>query len=314
MDLATVPKEGGFAHQNRPPWIKARLSNSQQFTVTSTLIQEEKLHTICEEALCPNRAECFSHGVATFLLLGDTCTRNCRYCHVKVGRPGAVDLTEPRRVAKAVERLGLSYVVLTSVNRDDLADGGATVFALTVQAIKQLTPKCTVELLIPDFKENTGALSAVTQSAAEVIGHNLETVRSLFPVVRAQGNYDRSLRVLIQLKALRPEGSTKSGLMLGLGEREEEVHQALKDLRAADCDFLTLGQYLQPTTEYHPVQKYYSPEEFVSWKQRAEHLGFIHVEAGPLVRSSYRADKLRSYLSEERVEERVEEQESRKES
>ena len=279
-----------------PPWIKVRLKNNHQFRSTSALLQEFKLNTICEEGLCPNRAECFSYGVATFMLLGDTCTRNCRYCYVKVGRPAAIDTTEPERVAQAVQKLQLSYVVLTSVNRDDLPDGGAGVFAATVQKIKEFIPSCTVELLIPDFKENSAALSIVANSGAVVIGHNIETVRSKFKDVRAQGNYDLSLRVLKQLKLLQPELKTKSGLMLGLGETEEEIEQTLFDLRKQGCDFVTLGQYLRPTSHHYPVHQYYKPEEFIDWKKRAEKIGFLQVESGPLVRSSYRADKLKVHL------------------
>lgn len=279
-----------------PPWIKVRLKDNHQFSSTSALLQEFKLNTICEEGLCPNRAECFSYGVATFMLLGDTCTRNCRYCHVKVGRPAAIDATEPERVAQAVQRLQLSYVVLTSVNRDDLPDGGAAVFAATVQKIKELIPSCTVELLIPDFKENSAALRTVAHCGALVIGHNIETVRSKFKDVRAQGNYDLSLRVLKQLKVLQPELKTKSGLMVGLGETEEEIEQTLLDLRKQECDFVTLGQYLRPTSQHYPVQQYYKPEEFIVWKKRAEKIGFLQVESGPLVRSSYRADKLKVHL------------------
>lgn len=279
-----------------PPWIKVRLKDNHRFSSTSALLQEFKLNTICEEGLCPNRAECFSHGVATFLLLGDTCTRNCRYCHVKVGRPKPVDKTEPERVAQAVKKLNLSYVVLTSVNRDDLPDGGASIFAASVQKIKELSPSCTVELLIPDFKENIEALRMVAHCGAPVIGHNIETVRSRFKEVRAQGNYDLSLRVLRQLKSLRPELKTKSGLMVGLGETEEEIEQTLLDLRKQGCDFVTLGQYLQPTPQHYPVQQYYKPEQFLEWKKKAEAMSFLQVESGPLVRSSYRADKVRVHL------------------
>lgn len=278
-----------------PSWIKVRY-NGEKFQDTVTVLRDLGLNTICDEGLCPNKSECFRHGVATFMLLGKVCTRNCRYCHVAVGRPSVIDPLEPLRVALAVQRLGLKYVVITSVNRDDLVDQGAGVFVETARQIKQLVPVCDIEFLIPDFKAESDLLRQVVNSSAVVIGHNIETVQRLFHSLRPQGNYDRSLKVLRDLKTIRSSLKTKSGLMLGLGEHDEEIYQTLKDLRSVGCNFLTLGQYLRPAAGYALVTKYYTPKEFLRWKELAEALGFEHVESGPLVRSSYRADKLSAKL------------------
>ena len=279
-------------------WLKVRYSSPSQFDHTISILSELKLNTICQEGLCPNRAECFSHGVATFMILGNKCTRNCHYCHVAPGKPVTIDKTEPERVAKAVQQLGLSYVVITSVNRDDLPDGGACMFVETVDKIRELNPKCAVELLIPDFKGNFESLRSIVQIQPEVLSHNIETVEEIFSKVRPQGNYLLSLQLIGKIKQVNLLQKTKSSLMLGLGEEEIQIEKTLRDLIHRGCDFLTLGQYLQPTEMHWPVKKYYTPNQFEKWRLIALGLGFKHVESGPLVRSSYRADKLQFHLTQ----------------
>jgi lipoic acid synthetase len=249
------------------------------------------LHTVCQEARCPNIAECWGHKTATFMLLGDTCTRNCGFCAVTHGRPLAIDPAEPVRVAAAVARLGLEHIVVTSVNRDDLPDGGAAHFAATARAIKHLLPGSRVEVLVPDFQGDLEAVGTVVHSPIDVFNHNLETVPRLYRRVRAGAHYERSLAVLAAARrvAARPEMLTKAGLMLGLGETEDELIRVLKDLRAVGCDVLTLGQYLRPSAAHLPVERYVPPEEFAALGSHARELGFGHVESGPLVRSSYHA-------------------------
>jgi lipoic acid synthetase len=246
-----------------------------------------KLHTICEEARCPNRWECWNARTATFLILGDICTRRCHYCSVGTGRPLAVDPEEPRRIAQAVQALSLRHAVITSVNRDELADGGAAVFAETIRLTKQHNPDCTIEVLIPDFEGNAAALELVCRERPDVLNHNIETVPRLFPSLRPQGKYHRSLELLARAKTQRMQ--TKSGLIVGMGERSEEVEQVLRDLRMVDCDVVTIGQYLQPTTHHLPVAHFYVPADFARWKQEGLAMGFKHVEASPLTRSSYHA-------------------------
>ncbi len=275
-----------------PDWLRIKHHKNGNSTQTQNFISGLKLNTICEEGNCPNRSECFSRGTAAFLILGEKCTRNCLYCNVNPGKPLPWDCSEPLRLAQAVKKLNLSYAVLTSPARDDLPDGGASAFVETVQKIKELNPACRVELLIPDFKGNMEALKRVVESQAEVIGHNLETVEEIFPQVRIQGNYSCSLQVLKQIKILNPRQKTKSSLMLGLGETKEQVEKTLREIRQQGCDFLSLGQYLQPSEKHFPVSKYYTPQEFEQWKEKALALGFSHVESGPLVRSSYHADTL----------------------
>ena len=275
--------------RRHPEWIKVRAPGGEGYASTKRVVQSLDLHTVCEEAHCPNLAECWGHRTATFMLLGDVCTRNCGYCAVAHGRPVAVDPHEPERVAEGVERLGLRHVVVTSVDRDDLADGGASHFAATAHAIKRRLPACTVEVLTPDFKGNLDALAAVVDAPIDVFNHNTETVPRLYKLARPGGRYERCLSILAAAKARRPSLLTKTGLMLGLGEETTEVHAVLGDLREVGCDILTLGQYLQPTKQHLPIARYLTPAEFDELGTAARALGFRHVESGPLVRSSYHA-------------------------
>lgn len=275
--------------RRHPPWLKVRAPGGSGFTATLGIVRELGLHTVCEEAHCPNIAECWGHQTATVMLLGDTCTRNCAFCAVAHGRPLTVDPHEPGRVAEAVERLGLRHVVVTSVNRDDLPDGGARHFAATVHAIRARRPECRIEVLVPDFQGDLGAVAIVTATPVDVFNHNVETVPRLYRRVRPGARYERSLAVLEA--AVDPAGRrlTKAGLMLGLGEERGEVLRVLGDLRSAGCSILTLGQYLRPSARHLPVERYLPPEEFDALRQLAMGMGFRHVESGPLVRSSYHA-------------------------
>ncbi len=275
--------------RRHPPWLKVRAPGGPGFAETMATVRELGLHTVCQEARCPNIGECWGHRTATFMLLGDTCTRNCGFCAVTHGRPLAVDPAEPLRVASAVARLGLRHVVVTSVNRDDLADGGAAHFAATAGAIKRLLPGCRVEVLVPDFQGNLASVAEVVASPIDVFNHNLETVPRLYRRVRAGARYARSLAVLEAAHRGRERLLTKTGLMLGLGETQEELASVFRDLRSIGCDILTLGQYLRPSGEHLPVERYVPPEEFTALGAEALALGFRHVEAGPLVRSSYHA-------------------------
>src|SRR5947208_9410885 len=263
-------------------------------------MREGRLHTVCEEAHCPNIGECWEAGTATFMILGDTCTRACGFCAVKTGRPGALDRLEPMRVANAVREVDLTHAVVTSVNRDDEADGGASIFAATIRWIRRLAPETSVEVLIPDFMGNWDALATIMAARPEILNHNTETVPRLYRRVRPKARYERSLELLERAKALAPDRPTKSGLMLGLGETRAELVEVFADLRAVGCDVLTLGQYLQPTPKHLPIVRYVPPEEFAALRTEALALGFPHVEAGPLVRSSYHArepvDSLRSLV------------------
>jgi len=275
--------------RRHPPWLKVRAPGGPGFAETMATVRELGLHTVCQEARCPNIGECWGHRTATFMLLGDTCTRNCGFCAVTHGRPLAVDPAEPLRVASAVARLGLRHVVVTSVNRDDLADGGAAHFAATAGAIKRLLPGCRVEVLVPDFQGNLASVAEVVASPIDVFNHNLETVPRLYRRVRAGARYARSLAVLEAAHGGRDRLLTKTGLMLGLGETQEELASVFRDLRSIGCDILTLGQYLRPSGEHLPVERYVPPEEFTALGAEALALGFRHVESGPLVRSSYHA-------------------------
>ncbi|MDT7042074.1 lipoyl synthase [Candidatus Nitronereus thalassa] len=277
------------AKKRLPSWFKVKLQPGRHYQEMRRLVEAHGLHTICEEARCPNIWECWNHRTATFLLLGDICTRRCHYCSVETGKPGAVDTQEPDRVAKAVQALQLRHAVLTSVNRDDLEDGGASIFAETVYAIRHVIPTCKVEVLIPDFQGSEGALARMMEAAPDILNHNVETVPRLFPSVRPQGKYPRSLELLHRAKAYG--GKTKSGLMVGMGETPEEIHGVLRDLRSVECDIVSIGQYLQPTKDHRAVDRYYTPQEFDEWKQVGLRLGFRHVESGPLVRSSYHAEQ-----------------------
>jgi lipoic acid synthetase len=275
--------------RRHPPWLKVRAPGGPGFTETMATVRELGLHTVCQEARCPNIGECWGHRVATFMLLGDTCTRNCGFCAVVHGRPPAVDRDEPDRVAAAVGRLGLQHVVVTSVDRDDLPDGGAAHFAATARAIRRLLPACRVEVLVPDFRGRLASVAEVAAAPIDVFNHNLETVPRLYKRARAGAGYERSLAVLEKARSERSGLLTKSGLMLGLGESEDELLCVFRDLRRVGCDVLTLGQYLRPSAEQLPVERYVPPEEFAALRERALALGFRHVEAGPLVRSSYHA-------------------------
>jgi lipoic acid synthetase len=275
--------------RRHPDWLKVRIGGGENYSKVKTLLRSAKLHTICEEAKCPNIAECFGSGIAVFLILGNVCTRDCRYCNVTHGTPGPLNFNEPRNIAESVKTLGLKYVVITSVTRDDLKDGGASIFYETVQEIRQVNDACKIEVLIPDFRGDQKSIQKVVDAAPDVINHNIEVVEALFSHIRPQGNYRRSLKVLKTIKTKEKSIPTKSGFMVGLGENTEQILTTMHDLRDTDVDFLTIGQYLQPTRNHAEVKKYYPPEEFVQLKNAALQLGFLHVESGPLVRSSYHA-------------------------
>ncbi|MGI8927469.1 MAG: lipoyl synthase [Tepidiformaceae bacterium] len=275
----------------KPPWLKVRLPAGENFARLRDLMRGQQLHTVCEEARCPNIGDCWNRGTATFMILGDTCTRSCGFCAVKTGRPETLDRGEPARVALAVARMGLTHAVITSVNRDELEDGGAAIFAETIRRIRQLSPGTTIEVLIPDFKGNWDALATVLAARPEILNHNTESVPRLYHQVRPQAIYERSLELLRRAKALAPDGLTKSGLMVGLGETREELLPVFADLAASGVDILTIGQYLRPSPAHLPVARFWHPDEFAELKERALALGFRHVEAGPLVRSSYHAEE-----------------------
>jgi lipoic acid synthetase len=275
--------------RRHPEWIKVKAPHGEAFFDTKRLVRDLRLHTVCEEAHCPNVGECWGHKTATFMLLGDVCTRNCAFCAVAHGRPGTVDPYEPVRVAEGVVRLGLRHVVVTSVDRDDLPDGGAGHFARTAEAIKKRVPDCTVEVLVPDFQGDLAAVETVVNAPIDIFNHNTETVPRLYKKVRPGAKYERSLDVLRHARAHRPELLTKTGLMLGLGEEQAEVHAVFRDIAETGCNILTLGQYLRPSSSQLPVERYLSPAEFSALRQEALQFGFRHVESGPLVRSSYHA-------------------------
>jgi len=277
--------------RRHPDWLKVKIGSGENFVRVKSLLRKAKLHTICEEAKCPNIAECFGNRIAVFLILGDACTRNCRYCNVKHGNPSPLNINEPKDVAESVKGLCLNYVVVTSVTRDDLEDGGAIYFHETVKEIKKLNSNCKVEVLIPDFKGNIDSVKTVMESRPDVVNHNIEVVEKLFPAIRPQGNYQISLNVLNSIKKIDKNMLTKSGFMIGLGENKDQIVKTMKDLRSINVDFLTVGQYLQPTRDHIEIKKYYTPEEFREFKDIALNLGFKHVESGPLVRSSYHAEK-----------------------
>ncbi|HUJ77221.1 MAG TPA: lipoyl synthase [bacterium] len=278
------------APQRLPPWFKVKLNPSESFTGIRKLVKDEGLHTVCQEARCPNLHECWgTHGTASFMILGDICTRRCRFCAVGTGLPRALDPLEPLRVAASVLKMKLSHAHITMVNRDDLADGGASVMAATVRAIRARVPGCSVEVLTSDFMGSRDAISAVVESHPDIVSHNLETVRRLTARVRSRSSYDRSLGFLRTSRELDHSAVVKSSLMLGLGETRDEILQTFDDLRAADTDIVNLGQYLQPTRTNIPVQRYWTPEEFADLRDEALKRGFLHCESGPMVRSSYHA-------------------------
>ena len=275
-----------------PDWLRIRLPTSDTFGHTRALLDELKLHTVCESAKCPNHWECWSKGTATFMIAGDRCTRACPFCAVSTAKPQALEADEPRRVAEAARRMRLRHVVITAVARDDLQDGGADHFRRTIEAVRELNPRIVIEVLTPDFNDNDASIEMVLSARPEIFNHNLETVRRLTPSVRHRATYDRSLSVLARVKARAGNSLyTKSGLMLGLGEQDDEVLTAMDDLRSAGCDVLTLGQYLQPTLRHLPVTEFVSPEKFAEFGQAARAKGFVHVASGPMVRSSYHADE-----------------------
>lgn len=272
-----------------PSWFKIKLESGQEFQRMKTLLNQYDLHTVCEEARCPNLWECWGRGTATFMILGDVCTRSCGFCAVTTGRPQKLDWDEPRRVGEAVSALALNHVVITSVNRDELEDGGAEVFARTVEEVRAKSPQSTIEVLIPDFQGSDTALSRIFDARPDILNHNLETVPRLYAWVRPQAKYCRSIQLLRQSR--KKDLLTKTGIMIGLGETEDEIKRVMEDLVALKCDILTIGQYLQPTRNHLVVKRYYLPDEFVQLKKMGEELGIPHVESGPLVRSSYHADE-----------------------
>ena len=279
-------------HIPKPKWLRRPLPKGSVYVHIQKMLREERLHTVCEEAKCPNMWECFSRKTATFLVLGNRCTRNCRFCSIRHGAPAPADPEEPGRVARAARELGLTYVVVTSVTRDDLADGGGHLFARTIKEIKKEIPGAGVEVLIPDFKGSVGALHTVLAAKPNVLNHNIETVPRLYKSVRPAADYQCSLELLRHAACDFPDIPVKSGIMLGLGEMPDEIEQTLKDIHATGCQILTIGQYLQPTRQHLPVARYVPPEEFNHWRQRGLAMGFAEVFSGPLVRSSYHAKEM----------------------
>lgn len=305
IDIAQTPQQSEydsngvglpFKHR-RPPWLKVRAPWGENYTNVKHLMRRQELHTVCEEANCPNVGECWGHGTATFLILGDICTRSCGFCAIKTGRPEVLDLMEPERVAQAIKRMNLQHAVITSVNRDELPDGGAAIFARTIRRSKELVPGLSVEVLIPDFKGDRSALQKVMDAKPEILNHNIETVPRLYLRVRPQAVYERSLRILKWAKEMDPTALAKSGMMVGLGEEWDEILQVMDDLVAHDCDILTIGQYLRPSEKHLPIMRYYTPEEFEELEEAGYAAGFKWVESGPLVRSSYRAERQVAELS-----------------
>jgi len=284
-----IPLAAAAPRLPKPEWLKVRAPGSPSYLRLKGLMRDLKLHTVCEEAQCPNIGECWNHGTATFMILGDVCTRSCSYCAVAHGRPAAVDTAEPERVAHAIQTLDLNYVVITSVDRDDLEDGGAAIFAATIRETRARLPHCRIEVLIPDFQGNEAALQTVLDAQPDILNHNTETVPRLYRMARSGGRYARTLELLQRSRRYAPAIPTKTGLMVGLGEEREELIDTLQDLRGVDCQILTIGQYLRPTAAHAPMVRYYHPDEFRDLKAIALDLGFVHVESGPLVRSSYHA-------------------------
>jgi lipoyl synthase len=282
----------------RPPWIKVRAPSGETYENVRQLMRSKTLHTVCEEAQCPNLGECWGKGTATFLMMGDTCTRSCGFCDIKTGRPNPLDWAEPNRIAQSVRAMNLQHVVITSVNRDDRPDGGAPIFAMVIRRIRQLQPGCSIEVLIPDFKGNRTALKIVMDAQPEILNHNVETVPRLFKKVQPQDDYDWALTTLKNAKELDPLVLTKTGIMLGLGETFEEVVEVMRDLASLNVDILTLGQYLQPSKKHLPIERYWTPAEFEQLKNIGLEFGFKWVESGPLVRSSYRAEEQVRTLSQ----------------
>jgi lipoic acid synthetase len=288
-DRVTNPQNVTLTPLRRPEWIKVRAPSGETYEHLQALMRSKALHTVCEEAMCPNMGECWDSGTATFLILGDVCTRTCGFCDIKHGRPEGLDWLEPERVAQAVKSMDLKHAIITSVNRDERQDGGAPLFAMVIRRIRQLLPGCSVEVLIPDFKGSLEALKIVMDARPEILNHNVETVPRLFDRVQPQDHYEWSAAILTNAKKLDPEVLTKSGLMVGLGEQMEEVKSVMRDQRSWGVDILTLGQYLQPSKKHLPISRYYTLEEFKELRQYGREIGFKWVEAAPLVRSSYHA-------------------------
>jgi lipoic acid synthetase len=289
IDMSEKIAEKEKPQPRRPEWIRAKLPYGENYTKLLHIMRGKDLHTVCEEARCPNLGECWGRGTATFMILGDVCTRSCGFCAVKTGRPTVLDTDEPRRVADAVASMKLRHVVITSVNRDELNDGGASIFAETIRQIRIRDPKCRIEVLIPDFKGDKLAMDIVVDAGPDILNHNIETVPRLYSVVRPQAKYERSLEVL---KYFKEHGLvTKTGVMVGIGEKPEEIIEVMKDMRKSDVDILTVGQYLQPTKEHLPIDRYVTPDEFEMYRENGLKMGFKYVESGPLVRSSYHADE-----------------------
>ena len=274
-----------------PKWLKVKMPGGPNYTKLKGIMRESDLHTVCEEARCPNIGECWERQTATFMILGDTCTRACTYCAVNTGTPSGLDLEEPIRLARTVVNLSLKYVVITSVNRDDLPDGGAFVFAQCIKQIRKNLPSCKIEVLTPDFEGNLDSLQLVMEAGPDTFNHNIETVRRVFPRVRAKGDFDLSLKILSQAREFNRTAVTKSGMMVGLGETMDEIVQTMEDLRKVDCELLTIGQYLRPSQKHAPISKWYTPKEFEELRKQGENLGFKNVASGPLVRSSYHAEE-----------------------
>lgn len=293
--IPTTPTEGWQPDpqfpRRRPPWIKVRAPGGEAYEEVRGLMRQQTLHTVCEEAMCPNIGECWGRKTATFLMMGDTCTRSCGFCDIKTGRPSPLDWAEPNRIAEAVRALGLKHVVITSVNRDERADGGAPIFAMVIKRIRQLQPGCSIEVLIPDFKGNESALKTVMDAQPEILNHNVETVPRLFKKVQPQDKYEWAMKTLGNAKQMDSLVLTKSGIMVGLGETFDEVTEVMRDLASLGVDILTIGQYLQPSKQHLPVERFYLPEEFDAFEKIGLEMGFKWVESGPLVRSSYRAEQ-----------------------
>jgi lipoic acid synthetase len=282
----------------KPEWLRVKAPQWQRVGSVKEVLRDLGLNTVCEEASCPNIGECFHAGTATFLIMGPACTRACPYCDIDFEKkPQPLDSTEPLRLAAAVQRLDLNHVVITSVNRDDLADGGASQFVRCIEEIRRISPKTTIEVLIPDLCGNWQALALILAAKPEVLNHNTETVPRLYRRVRPQGDYQRSLELLQRARAIVPATYTKSGIMVGLGETDEEVRQVMRDLRAVDCDILTIGQYLQPSSKHLGVQEFITPEQFKAWREYGESLGFLQIVASPLTRSSYHAEQVRALMN-----------------
>ncbi|MGH7648076.1 MAG: lipoyl synthase [Gemmatimonadaceae bacterium] len=274
---------------SKPPWLKVRAPGGENYQRLGSLMRELGLHTVCEEAHCPNVGECWEHGTATFMILGDVCTRNCAYCAVAHGRPPVYDIEEPARVASAVEQMNLRHVVITSVDRDDLPDYGAGIFAETITQIKRRSPECSVEVLVPDFQGDEDSIRTVLDARPDIYNHNTETVPRLYKRCRPGGRYERVLRIFQFVKSIAPDIPTKTGIILGMGETIPEVEHTMRELRTVDVDILTLGQYLRPSGQHIPLDRYYTPEEFRALREAGLAMGYRHVESGPLVRSSYHA-------------------------